>query len=173
MADISLLLLDADRDAVRLQHFLERCSDYYELHEGWPTPSDAGEYELSVDPKMTWQDLSVFAREESNGGALQAIVQIVRNCPEQGTWWIALLVVAPELRSRGFGAEVVRQTFGLSAAEGATTVKLAVSLRNPRGQRFWENAGFRDTGVVRSVTARSGHVDQGRIMVRELEGAIA
>lgn len=160
--------LHADRDAIRLQSFLERCSDYYELHEGWATPADAGEYELSPDPNTIWKELSVYALEESSGGALNAIVQIVLNCPEQGSWWIGLLVVAPELRSRGIGAEIVRQTLALAAADGVTAVKLAVSLKNPRGQRFWESAGFRDTGAVRPVTARSGHVDQGRIMVREI-----
>lgn len=64
----------------------------------------------------------------------------------------------------------MREAFAAAAEAGVTTVKLAVSLSNPRGQRFWERAGFRDTEQVCSVTARNGHVDQGRIMVREVRG---
>jgi hypothetical protein len=44
--------LSAPRDEMRLHQLLERCSDYYELHEGCPTPSDAGEYELKADPTL-------------------------------------------------------------------------------------------------------------------------
>lgn len=166
---LTLVELRADRDAVRLQRLLERCSDCYELHEGWSTPADAGEYELTVDPKAPVNaELLVFALEESDG-TLDAVAQIFANAPEPGTWWIGLLVVAPELRSRGLGLELVRHTLKVAADADVRTVMLAVSLRNPRGQRFWENAGFRDTGKVYDVTARSGHVDQGRIMARELD----
>jgi len=166
----TLVKLRADRDAVRLQRLLERCSDYYELHEGWPTPADAGEYELTLDPTLpipkTATILVLGLEEES--GALDAAVQVLVDAPEPGTWWIGLLIVAPELRSRGLGAELVRQTLAAAAEAGAGTMKLAVSLSNPRGQRFWENAGFRDTEKIYSVTARSGHVDRGRVTVREV-----
>lgn len=166
----SLVKLRADRDAVRLQRLLERCSDYYELHEGWFTPGDAGAYELTLDPTLPIPKsatLLVLGLEEESG-ALDAMVQVLIDAPEPGTWWIGLLVVAPELRSRGAGSELVRQTLAAAAEAGAGTMKLAVSLSNPRGQRFWENAGFRDTEKTYCVTARSGHVDQGRVMVREV-----
>lgn len=168
----ALVTLRADRDAVRLQRLLERCSDYYELHEGWATPPDAGEYELTLDTNILPKTASllVLALEEESEGPLHAVAQVLVDVPEPGTWWIGLLVVAPELRSRGLGFDLVRQTLTAAAKGGVGTVKLAVSLRNPRGQRFWERAGFRDTGKVYSVTARSGHADQGRIMVREVSG---
>ena len=165
----TLVTLHADRDAVRVQRLLERCSDYYELHEGWSTPADAGEYELALDPRAPkTASLLVLALEAESNGELDALVQIFTDAPEPGMWWIGLLVVAPELRSRGIGSDLVRQTLAAAAEAGIATVKLAVSLRNPRGQRFWENAGFRDAGTIYSVTARSGHVDQGRTMIRAI-----
>jgi GNAT superfamily N-acetyltransferase len=162
-----LVKLSAERDAVRLQRLLERCSDYYELHEGWPTPADAGEYELKPDPAFLPKtvNLLVFALEGSDG-TLDAMVQIATDHPVQATWWIGLLVVAPELRSRGLGAQLIQHTFAAALEAGIATIQLGVSLR--RGLQFWENAGFRDTGKTFSVTARSGHGDQGRIMVRRL-----
>lgn len=163
----TLVKLCADRDAVRMQRLLERCSDYYELHEGWPTPPDAGEYELVLDPKVPMGVcIEVFALEAEDG-SLDAAAQVMTDCPEPGMWWIGLLIVAPELRSRGIGADLVRQTLAAASERGVGTVKLAVSLKNPRGQRFWERAGFRDTERVCPVTARSGHVDQARILVHD------
>jgi ribosomal protein S18 acetylase RimI-like enzyme len=92
--------------------------------------------------------------------------QFVKNVPEPRTWWIGLLVVAPELRSRGVGPALLRHVLAAAAEEGVTTVKLAVSPRNPRGLRFWQREGFVETGVTASITARNGHVDTGVIMVR-------
>ncbi|HJW96047.1 MAG TPA: GNAT family N-acetyltransferase [Thermoanaerobaculia bacterium] len=153
--------LEAPADIARLQQLLERCSDYYELHEGCPTPSDAGEYELTfVPPNYVPDDLHVFAFEDERG-VLQALLQLYRNCPQPGTWWIAFLVVAPELRSRGIGVQLLQHGLGII---GATSIRLAVSIHNPRGQKFWEAAGFRDTGKVADVTARNGHVDTVRIL---------
>jgi ribosomal protein S18 acetylase RimI-like enzyme len=163
----TVVSLSAGRDVVRLQRLLERCSDYYELHEGWPTPLDAGEYELTPIPGVVAaEDFMVIALEEGNDGALNAFLQILKNAPERGTWWIGLLVVAPELRSRGVGAELLQHGLAAAAEEGVTTVKLAVSVHNPRGLRFWQRAGFVDTEKTCEVAARSGHVDTGRIMVR-------
>jgi GNAT superfamily N-acetyltransferase len=162
--------LSSPRDEVRLQNLLERCSDYYELHEGWTTPLDAGEYELKLDPSIAGaSELSAYAMEEGSSGSLDAMVQFVRNVPEPGTWWIGLLVVAPELRGRGIGSELLRHVVEAAVAESVTTLKLAVSQRNPRGLRFWQREGFVETGVTCSITARSGHVDTGRIMFREVQ----
>ncbi len=163
--------LSAPDDAIRLQQFLEGCSDYYELHEGCSTPADAGEYELTAIPSTARpDDLRVFALE-GDGGRLDAVLQLLRNYPEPGTWWIGMLVVASELRSRGLGSRLVAHALRVAATEGATAIRLAVSTRNPRAQRFWEAADFRDTNEIRSLKARSGHVDTVRILWRDLMSA--
>jgi GNAT superfamily N-acetyltransferase len=165
----SFVKLSAARDEVRLQHLLERCSDYYELHEGWSTPLDAGEYELKTDPNVAGgAELIAFALQDASDDSLAAMVQILKDAPERGTWWIGLFVVAPELRSRGFGSDLLRYLLAVAEEEGVTTVKLAVSSRNPRGLCFWEREGFVDTGVTAPVTARSGHVDTARILFRAM-----
>ena len=155
--------LASPADAARLQQLLERCSDYYELHEGCPTPADAGEYELTSIPSMLEpEDLHVFALADADG-TLHAMTQLLRNLPKPGDWWIGLLVVAPESRGQGIGGDLLRQAIELV---GATVIRLAVSVDNPRGQRFWESAGFRETGELVKVTARNGHVDTVRILSR-------
>lgn len=165
----AVVKLHADRDAVRLQRLLERCSDYYELHEGWPTPADAGEYELNLDPTVVPKTANILVLAlEGRDGALDGMVQILTDCPEPGIWWVGLLVVAPELRGHGKGSQLVQRALAAAAEAGIRTIQLAVSLKNPRGLKFWERAGFRDTEKRFSVTTRSGHVDDGLIMVRDL-----
>lgn len=164
---LPIVRLTWPNDVARLQHLLDRCSDYYELHEGWPTPSDAGEYELIPVPSgFTQEDLFVFALD--SGDALQAIIQLLRNYPRPGTWWVGLLVVAPEMRSRGIGSALVRHAIEAAAADGATTMRLAVSVHNPRGETFWTAAGFVPEGEPQKAPARSGHVDTVRLMSRAL-----
>lgn len=155
-------------DVARLQDLLERCSDYFELHEGWPTPPDAAEYEFTCTaPEFTVDDLHPLAFEGEDG-ALQAMAQLVRNYPKPQTWWISLFVVTPELRSCGVGAELLQCVFDTARADGATEIQLAVSVNNPRGARFWDAAGFRDMGRSGPVTARNGHVDTVRMLVARL-----
>jgi GNAT superfamily N-acetyltransferase len=163
-----LVKLVAPEDAARLQRLLERCSDYYELHEGCATPPDAGEYELTAIPPVSApDDLHVLALEDDHG-VLHAVAQLVRNYPEQGVWWLSLLVVAPELRGRGIGPQLLQHALDAAAAAGATAMRLAVSSANPRAHSFWQRAGFDPTGQTMSVTARSGHVDTVHIMSREV-----
>jgi GNAT superfamily N-acetyltransferase len=167
----TFVTLRAPRDEVRLQRLLERCSDYYELHEGWATPLDAGEYELKTDPNVAGgAELTAFALQERNDGPLDAMAQVLRDVPERGTWWIGLLVVAPELRGRAIGSELLRHVVAAAVAEDISTLKLAVSQRNARGLRFWQREGFVETGVTCSITARSGHAETGRIMIRKIGG---
>jgi GNAT superfamily N-acetyltransferase len=168
---LNVVKLVSPTDTARLQHLLERCSDYYELHEGWPTPADAGEYELTfVPPGRPQDDLSLLALED-DGGTLHAVAQLLRDCPKPGTLWIALLVVAPELRGQGLGSVLLRHVTEAAAADGVTAIWLSVSVKNPSGARFWEAEGFRPTGETHNVTARSGHADTGRFMTRAISAA--
>lgn len=163
----TISLLRPGADAVRLQQLLEECSDYYLLHEGCPTPADAGEFELSAVPEgRSADDVRVFGMETA-GGRLVAVAQVLPDYPAPGVWWIGLLVVTPALRSRGIGAQLLEHVVQAMSAAGGAALQLMVSLNNPRGQQFWEAAGFRDTGQVRQVEARSGHVETGRILVRD------
>jgi ribosomal protein S18 acetylase RimI-like enzyme len=158
--------LAAPADIPRLQRLLDRCSDHYELHEGRPTPHDAAEQEFHAVPEGWSPEASRILALENDGGELDAMLQLLEDYPEQGTWWIGTLVVAPELRGQGLGAMLLRHGCDAALAEGASAMQLVVSVANPRGQRFWEAAGFRDAGRSSTVTHRNGHVDVVRVMTR-------
>lgn len=163
-----LIRLVPSADVARLQDLLERCSDYFELHEGCPTPPDAAVYELTFTaPGFTVDDLHPLAFEAEDG-SLQAMAQVVRNYPKPNVWWVSLFIVAPELRSRGLGAELLRCVLDAAAAGGATEMQLVVSVNNPRGACFWDAAGFRDMGRSGPVSARNGHIDTVRMLSRRM-----
>jgi GNAT superfamily N-acetyltransferase len=106
-------------------------------------------------------------------GELVAVAQLLRDYPADGDWWIGLLLVAPSLRGRGVGSQLVEHVVQRVRAEGARSLHLAVSSRNPRAGKFWEGVGFVDTRQRRSVTAWSGHVDAVRILSQDLSGVHA
>jgi GNAT superfamily N-acetyltransferase len=166
MTSYTVARLTGPADESRLQELLERCSDHYLLHEGWPTPEDAAAYELSAIPEGgDPSDLRVLALA-SETGDLVAVAQLMRNYPADGEWWIGMLVVAPSERGRGVGAELVEEVTRLVRAEGGGALHLAVSMKNPRGKSFWERLGFLDTQKRSRVTARNGHVDEVWILSR-------
>jgi GNAT superfamily N-acetyltransferase len=63
--------------------------------------------------------------------------------------------VAPEARGRGTGAALVGAVVEWTAANGARTLRTAVTLGNDAAARLYERAGFRDTGVREPL----GHSD--------------
>jgi ribosomal protein S18 acetylase RimI-like enzyme len=159
MSDCVIARLD-HADEPRLQEFLERCSDYYLLHEGRPTPADAARHELSAVPDgRSSADLRLLGMTSANG-ELVAVAQLLRDYPAKDDWWIGMLLVAPSERSRGIGALLFEHVMQLARAEGGRSVQLVVSLRNPRAKKFWEGLGFIETRRLERVDERSGQVDE-------------
>jgi len=121
-----------------LQQLLERCSDYYELHEGRPAPSTAAADEWDTVPQTVPRDtLHVLIWRE--GDRMIGEMTLLFNYPKPNEWWVALFVVDPEFRSRGYGRRFCEEAFGSLSGE---SVVIAVDEQNPRGERFWRSRGF-------------------------------
>lgn len=168
MSDYAIVLLAQADDESRLQNFLERCSDYYVLHEGRPTPKDAARHELSAVPDgRSAADVRVIGLTAA-GGDLVAIAQLLRDYPAKDDWWIGMLLVAPSERCRGVGTLLFEHVMRIVRAEGARSVQLVVSSRNPRAKKFWEGLGFVPTRRLERVDARSGQVDEVEILAMDV-----
>lgn len=139
--EVALLTLD---ELAELQRFLERCSDFFELCEGGPTPANAAELELTqVPPGHGLDDHFAFVIRER--GAIVALLNLQRHYPREHQWWIGFLVVDPQARGRGLGERIVRAAEEWMAAEGAEAIRLGVSERNDGADRFWRRMGFEET----------------------------
>ncbi|HVR39340.1 MAG TPA: GNAT family N-acetyltransferase [Thermoanaerobaculia bacterium] len=127
-------------DVAIFQDLFERCSDFHELSEGSPTRPDAAAHELaSVPPGGKPDDnfvIGIFDSEQ-----LVAVLNLARNFPRPGEWWIGLLMLDPAVRARGLGRRIVEAALPWSAA---SAMWLGVLEANPRAERFWRRAQFEE-----------------------------
>jgi RimJ/RimL family protein N-acetyltransferase len=129
-------------DVPQLQAFLERCSGYYELCEGGPTPPNAAELELEeLPPGYPRDDHFPFLVRDA-AGEIVALVNFFRNYPREHQWWLGFHIVDPAHRNQGLGERLLRGAEEFMLADGAEVLQLAVSQYNPAGERFWRRMGF-------------------------------
>ncbi len=127
--------------APQLQHLLERCADFWELIYGTAPAPDSGLQELtSIAPGKTMEDTFTFGVYEDE--RLIAFAQLARDYPKPSEWWIGLLLVDPDERGRGFGAQIHRQIVEWIEAQAGTAMGLVVQTQNERARRFWLRLGY-------------------------------
>jgi ribosomal protein S18 acetylase RimI-like enzyme len=143
--------LTAD-DVSSLQRLLETCADYTEIVEGTAvSPAAAEELLQSLPPGKSISDkfvAGIFNRADEMGGVLDAVA----NYPEENIWWIGLLLLAPDVRQRGVGRNIVEALVAFVRNRGGRAVMLGVVEDNRRAFRFWSRNGF---DLVRKSEPRS------------------
>jgi GNAT superfamily N-acetyltransferase len=155
-------------DAAELQELHERCADYFTLIDGAPTrPTSAAEDLAELPPGKTLADKFVFGIHDPDG-TLVGAVELARDLPGEGQWWVALLLLAPELRGRGLGTRVLEAVREWVVAMGGRELQLAVLEQNTAAERFWQSRGFREIRCS-SFTAATGLVSRAIIMSRPCE----
>jgi GNAT superfamily N-acetyltransferase len=129
-------------DAPELQALYERCTDYHMAHEGTPTRANAGEEELtSLPPGRSAEDKFPFGIYSPDAD-LAGYLELFRNYPAEGEWWIGLLMLDPQLRRRGLGSDIFRSASEWAAENGARAIQLAVLQQDAAARRFWQRQGF-------------------------------
>lgn len=130
------------QDIEDLQRLYEACNDFNLLVEGLPADKDAAERTFqdlppgkTMDDKFLW---GVFHKEHGLVGILDA----VRGYPEEGTWWIGLLLLDPEVRSVHIGEKIVQGFVEFVKKMGGSAVMLGVVEENTNALRFWKRMGF-------------------------------
>ena len=152
-------------DAAEVQRLYERCTDFHQLAEGMPTRPGAGAHEIEALPpgKMS-TDKFIFGVAAPDG-ALVGYLDLVRDYPGPGEWWIGLLMLDADVRGAGMGTRLVRGAAEWAAAGGARAILLGVLERNPRAERFWRRQGFAEVDR-RPYTSDTGRAS--RIVVMRL-----
>ncbi len=143
--------IDLHRHSVRLlsledveavQRLFEECRDYFRLVEGRGPLPDAAEQEFgSVPPGRSLEDkfmYGVFHEREGLVGLLEGL----REYPDEATWWIGLLLLAPKARGQGVGHVVVHEFGSYVWMNGGRSIALGVVEDNRRALEFWKKLGF-------------------------------
>lgn len=134
----------SDEDTVELQSLLERCSDYFELVLNRPTgPADSlGVFyagpEEGTDPK----NKLLLGIEIPGVSNLVGVFDAFYDYPDEGIWYIGLILIAPDVRGSGLGDRII-ETFARQAQRaGARELQINVVEQNARAYAFWLRHGF-------------------------------
>jgi GNAT superfamily N-acetyltransferase len=133
-------LLIEDIGAIRV--LCDECLDFMMLIDGRPAnPASVEEDFHDVPDGYSSDDKSVFGIIDRNNG-LVGMLDVLRGYPEKSTWWIGLLMLAPQVRSSGIGKKVLEGFSEFVLADGCRTIMLGVVEENSRAIQFWSRMGF-------------------------------
>jgi RimJ/RimL family protein N-acetyltransferase len=139
-----------------LQALCERCAEAIEQNTGLepglslehilglpPGPSMAQDLAHALPPSKGYEDkflLGIFARPEE----LSGVLDVIRDYPTQGEWWLGVLMLEPARRGQGLGEGVCRAVEQWAKEAGARSLRLVVSAQNRRAHQFWQRLGFEE-----------------------------
>lgn len=133
-------LLDADIPV--LQRLYEACADFVLLVDGTRvSPTAAEETFRDGPPGRSLDDKFLYGLFDGQG-EMAAVLEGTRGYPDEGTWWIGLLMLAPGVRGQGLGCRLVSGFAGYAAGQGAAALMLGVVEENQAALAFWQRMGF-------------------------------
>jgi ribosomal protein S18 acetylase RimI-like enzyme len=129
-------------DEAPLQVLFESDPDYFRIVQGAPPRSTEAIDQLADLPAgKTHHDkfvYVVFNRDDR----LAALIDLVRSYPDDQTWYLGLLFVAPASRNMGFGTRLLEIIFAEMKQLGARAVRLGVARGNVRARALYDRIGF-------------------------------
>ena len=129
-------------DLASLQDLLGRCGDYFKLVSGAPpSPSEAENLLTDCPPGKDLESKFVLGVSQA-GGKLIAVMDVAQDYPEEGDWWLGLLLLDPHYRSQGLGRSLYTAFESWARNNGVQNMFLGVLEANPRARRFWQCLSF-------------------------------
>lgn len=134
-------------DAVALDDLHFACADFFEMVEGRPPAAGDGLNLLSDRPEgLPLENKLVFGLFDS--GQLIGAIDLLRDYPEQRSWYLGLMVFAPTSRHRGWGALAFNALRSWILSQGGRSIRLIVQSQNPQALEFWLRQGFAIFGTA-------------------------
>ncbi len=150
-----------------LQRFYEECHEYFELETGEPPgPREAGDLLRSLPRGKTHADKFAIGFFDAPGH-LVGVLDVIRDYPARGNWYLGLLLFGPSSRGRHLGERVYRRLEEWVRAEGGKAIHLIVQEQNPGALRFWKRMGFEERGMGKQL--RKGRERPFLRLTRDLE----
>jgi GNAT superfamily N-acetyltransferase len=129
-------------DIEAIQGLLDQCLDYMLLVDGHAANLASTKEDFQfVPPSASPADKYVYGILDKKK-ALVGLLDTLRGYPQEGTWWIRLLLLEPQVRSQGLGEKVVQALAQYAQASGAHDLMLGVVEDNGRAYKFWSKVGF-------------------------------
>ncbi len=130
-----------------LQAFYQGCADYFELVTGQPPgPNEAEELLSSLPRGKSLEDKFVIGLFDAPGHLI-GVLDVIRDYPKPGEWFLGLLMFGPTWRGHRLGERVYHRLEEWVRACGGTALHLIVQEQNPGALRFWQRMGFEVKGM--------------------------
>ncbi len=139
-----------------LQDLCERCAGAMQQNAGLqpglslehilglpPGPSMAQDLARALPPGKEYDDkflIGIFAGPQE----LVGVLDVIRDYPTQGEWWLGVLMLDPARRGKGLGESVCRAVEQWATNAGAHYIRLGVAVQNTRAHQFWKRLGFEE-----------------------------
>jgi len=148
MGQLGRIVELGEGDLPALQALFERCSAFFQLVYGAPPRRDeAARWLVEAVPGKAPADRLTFGLRDDEERLVGA-VDVVRDYPAAGEYWLGTMVIEPSIRGVGLGAWFHAQVLAWVRAQGARGVQLCVQRQNPGAIRFWAREGYEETGVA-------------------------
>jgi ribosomal protein S18 acetylase RimI-like enzyme len=125
-----------------IHKLLDDCLDYMLLVDGHAADIKSTEEDfLFVPDGKSPEDKFVYGIFDPQN-ALVGLLDTLHGYPDESTWWISLLLLAPQVRSQELGQKLVEAFAEYAYASGAQALMLGVVEDNERAYKFWSKMGF-------------------------------
>jgi ribosomal protein S18 acetylase RimI-like enzyme len=159
-------------DAPDVQALLELDPATFELVEGAPLrPDEAAEVitELppGVPPERKYNFLLEPLAPAPDQPTAAALLSLVDGFPEERTWYLGLIIVAPAARGQGLGTRAIEALCTYARERGGAALRLAVVPANTGARRLYDRLGFAFV-ARRPRECRTGVIDAVDVLERRL-----
>jgi RimJ/RimL family protein N-acetyltransferase len=138
-------------DEAEIHSLFESDPGYFEVNQGAPA-SEVQSLVAALPEGKDYGDKFAYAFFDGDD-ALAAVIDLVRDYPQNGIWFLGLLFVAPWTRNVGLGTRILDAIFAHVTQQGGCAVRLGVVRGNIRARALYERMAFRflyDNEVTRS-----------------------
>ena len=134
-------------DAPAIQALIDSDPETYALLEGEPVRADEAEQLL--------REVTPGKRRFTHLLDELALIDLLEGYPDEHTWMLGLIFVAPGARGRGLGTQLIDAICAHVRAAGGRTLRLGVVPANTGARRLYERLGFVHV-ARRTRTTRAG-----------------
>lgn len=146
------LKLLSPQDAAQLQTLFAQCEDFFVMTNGAPAKATAAVEEFTDVPDgKTPEDVRALGLVDKRDCLVGTIIG-VQGYPDLHTWWLGLMLLAPEQRRQGLGTGFYQAFEQWVADQGYRFISLCAIAPNTVGRQFWQRLGFEE---IRQVSAQS------------------
>lgn len=127
-----------------LQALFVACTDFFLLTEGMPPSSTAAHDEFTDAPDgKSPDDLHFFGLGDAQD-RLVGVITTAQCYPDDKTWWLGLMLLAPDQRGLGLGSAFYHAFEAWLISQKVTYVALSAIASNTHGRAFWHHLGFEE-----------------------------